>query len=89
MLLIVALALMAGGLLLGGLDLVVGGGTAPVENQQPFGPNGQQGQQGPGGGFRPGQPGVGSEAEPGEAGRKRIPLPATSPKPTPKAVPTP
>lgn len=88
-LLIVALALMAGGLLLGGIGLVTDGWATPVDNQQPFGPNGQEGQQGPGGAFRPGRPGGAPETEPGEAGRNRVPLPAASPQPTPKATPTP
>ena len=88
-LLIAALALMAGGLLLGGIGLIAGDGAAPVDNQQPFGPNWQPGQQGPEGGFQPCRPGIGPETEPGEASRKRIPLPAASPKPTTTATPTP
>jgi hypothetical protein len=87
MLLVAALALMAGGLLLGGIGLVVGGGATPVQSRQSFfGPNGPNRQQGPAGGLRPGRPG-GRENEQGEGPEKPFPGPAATPKP--KVSPTP
>jgi hypothetical protein len=89
MLLVAALALMAGGLLLGGIGLVMGGGATPVQSRQPFfGPNGPNGQQGPqGGAVRPGWPGTGPETEGGEGPERPFPGPTVTPKP--KVSPTP
>ena len=87
-LLVAALALMAGGLLLGGIGLVLGGGATPVQSRQPFfGPNGPNWQQVPQGGVRPGRPGTVPETERGEGPERPFPGPAATPKP--KVTPTP
>jgi hypothetical protein len=82
-LLIAALALMAGGLLLGGLGTVFGDSAAIGQPGQLQGP----GQPGPGGGFRPRDPGLRPGFRPGERPWKVIPAPAASPKPSPSPSP--
>jgi hypothetical protein len=87
-LLFAALVLMAGGLLLGGLDLVLGNGGVAVQSGQGPGPGGQLGpggQRGPGGGFLPRRPGSYPWVERGAGIGKVIPRPPASPKPSPTA----
>jgi hypothetical protein len=85
-LLIAALVLMAGGLLLGGLDLVLGNGGVAVQSEQGLGPGGQQGpngQRGPGVGLLPRRPGFYPWVERGPGIGKVVPRPPASPKPSP------
>ena len=87
-LLLVALGLMAAGLLLGTVTVLAGGGASPQESRQVQGP--QEGPNGdePGpGGFLPGHRGFGGGVQPGE-GTER-PLPGIVPSSKPSASPTP
>jgi hypothetical protein len=75
-LLVAALALMAGGLLLGGLGVVFGGpGTVQSENMR--GPW----QQGPGGEVRPRVPGFRPGLRPGAVPGQVLPVPSPSTSP--------
>mgnify|MGYP001793598615 CR=1 FL=1 len=82
-LLLVALGLMAAGLLLGTVTAIAGGGASPLESRQApgpqEGPNDQEAGPG-GGGFR----GV----RPGGAGTWRPLLPGINPRPNPSPSPT-
>jgi hypothetical protein len=79
-LLIAALALMAGGLLIGGLGAVFGDGTA-------FGQSDRPRQVGPEGRPRPGIPGFPPGFRPGERPWRVVPNPSASPVPSPSPSP--
>ena len=81
--LIAAAALMAAGLLLGGVGVILGSATE-VPSPEPGGPGWQQGPQG---GYRPVRPGFGPGAERGPWTWQRIPGPAPSPATSPSPNP--
>jgi hypothetical protein len=82
-LLIVALGLMAAGLLLGTITAIVGG-VSPVESRQVQGPQEGPNGQVPGpGGFLPGHGGFRGGAKPAEGSERPLPGIVPSPKPTP------